>query len=135
MVGFWFFRENSVTFPSIQPTYFPSIHTTSFSSQLHPPRWLEQNFYFPHLNHPLYYRAPAGVSPIFRATLPTSTELISWTEKSEYQNVLFFESLIHSNQQKKLFGTGYGRSSGRKTIQFFLVSKISEDRLPPTWRA
>ena len=64
--------------------YFPRIHTTSFSSQLHPPRWLEQKLYFP-LNNPLYYRAPAGVSPIFRATLPTSTELISWTEKSDDQ--------------------------------------------------
>ena len=74
---------------------------------------------FPPLNHPLYYRAPAGVSPIFRATLPTSTELISWIETSDYQFFLFFESLIHSNQQKKLFGTGYGRSSGRKIIQFF----------------
>ena len=32
-----------------------------------------------------YYRAPAGVSPIFGATLPGSSELISWTEKSDDQ--------------------------------------------------
>ena len=69
--------------------YFPSVHTTSFSSQLHPPRRLEQNFDFPPLNHPLYYRAPAGVSPIFGATLPGSSELISWTEKSDDQFFLF----------------------------------------------
>ena len=74
------------------------MHTTSFSSQLHPPRWLEQKFRFPPLNHPLYYKAPAGVSPLFQATLPTSTELISWIEKSDYQHFWFLESLIHSNQ-------------------------------------
>ena len=87
--------------------YFPSVHTASFSSQLHHPRWLEQNFYFHPLNHPLYYRAPTGVSPIFGATLPGSSELISWTEKSDDQFFLFFEHVGGNIHRKKMFGTCY----------------------------
>ena len=110
------------------------MHTTSFSSQLHPPRWLEQIFYFHPLNHRLYYRAPAGVSPIFRATLLTFTELISWTEKSDDQKILFkihVGGIIHG---KKLFGRCCGRSTRLKKILPENVTDNSEISYAPTWR-
>ena len=114
--------------------YFPSIHTTSFSSQLHPPRWLEHFFNFHPLNHPLYYRAPAGVSPIFGATLLTFSELISWTEKSDDQNFLFFEHVGGIIHGKKLFGRCCGRSTRLKRIHHENVTDNSRGPPPPTWR-
>ena len=114
--------------------YFPSVHTTSFSSQLHPPRWLEQIFYFHPLNHPLYYRAPAGVSPIFGATLLTFSELISWTEKSDDQKKLFFEHVGGIIHGEKLFGRCCGRSTRLKRILHENVTDNSRGPPPPTWR-
>ena len=90
---------------------------------------------FPPLNHPLYYRAPAGVSPIFRATLPTSTELISWTKKSDHQFFLFFEHVGGNIHQKKLVGGCYDCSTRLKIIGIFFVTDNSEIRYTPTWRA
>ena len=93
------------------------------------------NFLFPPLNHPLYYRAPAGVSPIFRATLPTSSELISWTEKSDDQKILFKIHVGGNIHQKKLFGGCYDCSTRLKIIPIFFVTDNSEIRYTPTWRA
>ena len=68
--------------------YFPSIHTTSFSSQLHPPRWLEQNFYFPHLNHLL--RKPIE-NPLKSNIFPF------------FQDFLFFEIFFQFRKTKHFF--------------------------------
>ena len=78
---------------------------------------------------------PTRVFPIFGATFFTLTELISWIQRSNLRNFLFSNLIIHSSHQKKLFGTGYGRSSGRTRFWFFLGSEFSESLLPPTWRA
>ena len=48
--------------------YFPSIHTTSFSSQLHPPRWLEQNFHFSGYRKTSQNAVVKSQLPFFRAT-------------------------------------------------------------------
>ena len=106
--------------------YFPSTRTTSFSSQLHPPRWLEQKFYFHPLNHPLYYRAPAGVSPIFGATLLTFSELISWTEKSDDQKKKFFEHVGGIIHGEKMFGRCCGRSTRLKKYLLKTLQIIPE---------
>ena len=91
-------------------------------------------FIFTPLNHPLYYRAPAGVSPIFGATLLTFSELISWTEKSDDQIFLFFEHVGGIIHGKKLFGRCCGRSTRLKRIHRENVTDNSEISYAPTWR-
>ena len=73
---------------------------------------------------PIIIFTPSQSFLIFGATFFTLTELISWAQKSDLRIFLFSKRPIHSNQQKKLFGTGYGRSTGRKTFYFFPSRKF-----------
>ena len=66
------------------------------------------------------------VLSIFGVTSPGLNELITWTEKSDDHFFLFFEHVGGNIHRKKLFGTGYDRSSGRKIFWLFLVTDKSE---------
>ena len=72
---------------------------------------------------------PTRVFPISGATFFTLTELISWIPRSDLRIFLFSNLIIHSSHQKKLFGTGYGRSSSRTRFCFFF--RFENFREPP----
>ena len=102
---------------------------------------IENPHFYPYF--PLLFRhaGPSGdrgfsrLLSIFGVSLPTCSELISWTKKSDHQNFLFLEHVGGSIHQKKMFGTCCDPPTCLKIIGIFFVTDNSEIRYTPTWRA